>query len=46
MIYFFAIERLHGIAWVVNLWVGSIVLAGVVGLLLSYLIVTMPGQQE
>ena len=46
MIYFFAIQTLHGIAWVVHLWTGSIVLAGVVGLLLSYLIVTMPGQQE
>jgi hypothetical protein len=46
MIYFFAIQTLHGIAWVVHLWAGSIVLAGVVGLLLSYLIVTMPGQQE
>ena len=39
MIYFFAIQMLHGIAWVVHLWVGSIVLAGVVGLLLSYLLV-------
>jgi hypothetical protein len=46
MIYFFAIERLHGIAWVVHLWVGSIVLAGVVGLLLSYLLVPLPIQQE
>ncbi len=46
MIYFFAIQMLHGIAWVVHLWVGSIVLAGVVGLLLSYLLVPLPGQQE
>jgi hypothetical protein len=46
MIYFFAIQMLHGIAWVVHLWVGSIVLAGVVGLLLSYLLVPLPAQQE
>jgi hypothetical protein len=46
MIYFFAIQMLHGIAWVVHLWVGSIVLAGVIGLLLSYLLVPLPIQQE
>ena len=46
IIYFFAIQMLHGIAWVVHLWVGSIVLSGVVGLLLSYLLVPPPGQQE
>ena len=45
-IYFFAIQVLHGIAWVVHLWAGSIVLAGVVGFLLSYLLVPLPGQQE
>ena len=46
MIYFFAIQMLHGIAWVVHLWVGSIVLAGVVGLLLSYLLLPLPVEQE
>jgi hypothetical protein len=46
IIYFFAIQMLHGIAWVVHLWVGSIVLAGVVGLLLSYLLVPPPVEQE
>jgi hypothetical protein len=46
IIYFFAIQMLHGIAWVVHLWVGSIVLAGVVGLLLSYLLVPLPVEQE
>jgi hypothetical protein len=45
MIYFFAIQMLHGIAWVVHLWIGSIVLAGVVSLLLSYLLVPLPAQQ-
>jgi len=46
LIYFFAIQMLHGIAWVVHLWVGSIVLAGVVGLLLSYLLVPPSLQHE
>lgn len=46
IIYFFAIQMLHGIVWVVHLWVGSIVLAGVVGLLLSYLLVPLPVEQE
>lgn len=46
MIYFFAIQMLHGIVWVVHLWVGSIVLAGVVGLLLSYLLVPLEVVQE
>lgn len=45
-IYFFAIQMLHGIVWVVHLWVGSIVLAGVVGLFLSYLLVPLSIQQE
>jgi hypothetical protein len=45
-IYFFAIQILHGIAWVVHLWAGSIVLAGVVGLFLSYLLVPLSGEQE
>jgi hypothetical protein len=46
MIYFFAIQMLHGIVWVVHLWVGSIVLAGVVGLLLSYLLIPLEVVQE
>ncbi len=41
MIYFLAIQMLHGIVWVVHLWVGSIVLAGVVGLFLSYLLLPL-----
>lgn len=45
-IYFFAIQMLHGIVWVVHLWAGSIVLAGVVGLFLSYMLVSLPVQQE
>ncbi len=46
MIYFFALQMLHGIVWVIHLWAGSIVLAGVVGLFLSYLLVPLPVQQE
>jgi hypothetical protein len=46
MIYFFAIQMLHGIVWVVHLWAGSIVLAGVVGLFLSYLLIPLPVEQE
>ena len=46
MIYFFAIQMLHGIVWVVHLWVGSIVLAGVVGLFLSYLLVPLEVVQK
>jgi hypothetical protein len=36
--YFGAAQLTGGITWIVHLWVGSIVLAGVVGLLVSYLI--------
>lgn len=46
VVYFFAIQMLHGIVWVVHLWAGSIVLAGVVGVFLSYLLVSLPVQQE
>jgi len=31
----------HGIGWSVHLWVGSTVMAGMVGLLLSYLVVPL-----
>lgn len=37
--YFLGLAAIHGIAWSVNLWAGSIVLSGVVGLLLSYMLV-------
>ena len=46
MIYFFALQMLHGIVWVVHLWAGSIVLAGVVGLFLSYLLVPLEVVRE
>jgi hypothetical protein len=38
-LYFVAVLVTQGLAWSVHLWTGSIVLAGVVGLLLSYLLV-------
>jgi hypothetical protein len=37
--YFAALMLTQGIDWSIHLWTGSIVLAGVVGLLLSYLII-------
>lgn len=36
--YFLALMLTEGIAWSVHLWVGSIVLAGIAGWLLSYLL--------
>jgi hypothetical protein len=37
--YFAALKVTQGLGWSVHLWTGSIVLAGVIGLLLSYLII-------
>ena len=47
-VYFLGLEAIHGIAWSVNLWTGSIVLSGVVGLLLSYVVVPpqLPTEQK
>ena len=38
-VYFLGLFAIKGIAWSVHLWVGSIVMAGIVGLLLSYVLV-------
>ncbi|HET8852577.1 MAG TPA: LpqB family beta-propeller domain-containing protein [Ktedonobacteraceae bacterium] len=38
-LYFLDLLLTNGVAWSVNLWMGSIVLSGVIGLLLSYLLV-------
>jgi hypothetical protein len=45
--YFLGLAAIHGIAWSVNLWAGSIVLSGVVGLLLSYVLLPpqLPSEQ-
>jgi hypothetical protein len=37
--YFVTVALTEGIGWVIHVWAGSIVMAGVVGLLLSYLVV-------
>lgn len=42
-LYFLAIELTAGIAWVVHIWAGAIVLAGFAGLLLSYAMVPTGG---
>jgi hypothetical protein len=39
-VYFLGLFAIHGIAWSVHLWVGSIFMSGVIGLLLSYLLVS------
>jgi hypothetical protein len=41
-LYFLVLGALRGIGWPIELWAGSILLAGVVGLLLSY-VATPPG---
>src|SRR5262249_59226394 len=38
LLYFIAVELGGGIMWSIHLWLGAIVLAGVVGLLLSYVV--------
>jgi hypothetical protein len=37
--YFLGLFAIKGIAWSVHLWMGPIVMAGIVGLLLSYVLV-------
>ena len=39
LFYFLDLQLTEGIAWTIHLWLGSCILAGVVGFLLSYLIV-------
>lgn len=36
--YFVALHFLHGVVWPINLWLGAIVMSGLAGLLLSYLL--------
>ncbi len=45
--YFLALRLTQGLAWTIALWMGSIVLAGIVGLLLSYLLLppSAPAEQ-
>jgi hypothetical protein len=44
-VYFLALHLTEGIWWSVHLWAGAIVLAGLVGWLLSYLVVPPLGPQ-
>jgi len=39
LLYFLALGLTEGIVWSIHLWLGSCILAGVVGFLLSYLMV-------
>ena len=41
-LYLLALETTRGIGWPINLWLGSIVVSGAIGLLLSYLAVQPP----
>jgi hypothetical protein len=38
-LYFLVLGLTKGVGWSINLWMGSIVIAGIIGLLLSYLLV-------
>ena len=38
-LYFLDLLLTNGVTWSVNLWMGSIILSGIIGLLLSYLLV-------
>jgi hypothetical protein len=42
VLYFLALRLGGGIGWSIHLWLGSAVMAGVVGLLLSYLVAPLP----
>jgi hypothetical protein len=41
--YFLNLAIFQGIQWSIHLWLGSVFMAGIVGLLLSYLVVPMKG---
>src|SRR5438445_697876 len=45
-LYLIALEMTRGVGWPVNLWLGSIVVSGAIGLLLSYLAVQPPKPQQ
>ena len=36
--YFFATMLLHGVVWSIHLWLGSIIMSGIIGVLLGYLL--------
>ncbi|MGH2494207.1 MAG: hypothetical protein ACRDIV_05825 [Ktedonobacteraceae bacterium] len=41
--YFLNLEIIRGIQWSIHLWLGSVFMAGIIGLLLSFLVVPMQG---
>ena len=41
--YFLNLQIIWGIQWSIHLWLGSVFMAGIIGLLLSYLVVPMQG---
>jgi hypothetical protein len=41
--YFLNLEIIQGIQWSIHLWLGSVFMAGIIGLLLSYLVVPLRG---
>src|SRR5438270_12095353 len=46
LFYFVDLMLTHGIIWSIHLWLGSCVMAGIVGLVLSYLLVPPQGPAE
>jgi hypothetical protein len=46
LFYFLDLMLTHGIIWSIHLWLGSCVMAGIVGLVLSYLLVAPQGPRE
>jgi hypothetical protein len=38
-LYYVALIAIHGLEWSVHVWTGSIVLSGIVGLLLTYVLI-------
>jgi hypothetical protein len=46
LFYFLALILTSGIAWSIHLWLGSTLMAGIVGVLLSYVWVPLRGPVE
>jgi hypothetical protein len=45
-LYFLAMQLLTGIGWNIHVWAGAIFIAGVIGLLISHLMMSMLKQPE
>src|SRR3989442_374015 len=46
LLYFLNLQIMIGVVWSVHLWMGSVVMAGLAGLLLSYLLLPLPISRE